>query len=91
MEQDVYQLLQEADRVTREAALDKHQKMLDLLMRKSKELRDAMRNAGGAQYMEMENMQALVLEARAGIAAKMNAQTQQGELDYAAKKRRELQ
>ena len=72
--------------MTRQAVPGRYRKMLDLLVRKSKELHDALRNAGGAQYAELQAMQALVLGARAGIAAKMSVQAQQGELDYPAER-----
>ena len=65
MEKDVNQLLQEGEKVTREAMPGRYQKMLDSLVRKSKKLCDALQNAGGAQYAELQALQALVLNARA--------------------------
>ncbi len=90
MEWDVHQLLQEVDKVVKEGTEGQYRAMLDSLMRNSKELQDAMQNAGGAQYTDMQNMQGLVADAKAGLMAKMAAQSQQSEKDDAAKKQREL-
>ncbi len=49
MERGVKQLLQEVDKVVKEGREAQYQPMLEALMRKAKELRDAMRNAGGFQ------------------------------------------
>ncbi len=76
MELDVHQLLQEVDKVVKESSEGQYRAMLESLMRKAKELRDAMQNAGGTQYTDLQNMQALVADAKAGLVAKMDAQAQ---------------
>ena len=40
-------------------------------MRKFRELRDAIRTAGGLQYVELQNLEAQLAEARASLSAKM--------------------
>ena len=90
MERDVHQLLQEVDKVIKESSEGQYRALLDALMRKAKELRDAMLNAGGTQYTDMQNMQVLIADAKAGLVDKMAAQAQQGEKDDAAEKQREL-
>ncbi len=67
MERDVNQLLQDAERVIKGNLEGQYRPMFDALMRKTKELRDAMRSAGGSQYVDMQNMQALVVEAKNGV------------------------
>ncbi len=69
MERDVNQLLQDVDKVVKGNAEGQYRAMFDALMRKAKELRDAMRNASGSQYTDMQNMQTLVVEAKNGLMA----------------------
>ena len=90
MERDTNQLLQEVERVVKGNVEGQYQTMFDAVMRKIKELRDAMRSAGGSQYADMQNMYALVAEAKSKLMAKMSAQAQRNEANVVAEREREM-
>ena len=60
MEKDVNQLVQEAQKVMQESAITQYQVLLYLLVRKSRELRDALRKAEGLKYAELQILEAPV-------------------------------
>ena len=62
---------------------------MDLLVRKSRELQDALRNAGGLQYAELQILEAQVSEVKATMSAKMATQAEQDEQDYITDRARE--
>ncbi len=68
MERDGNQLMQDAQKVVHKSARTQYQTMLDLLVQKSRELRDALRNAGGLQYSELQKLEAQVAEVMVNLA-----------------------